>query len=247
MITSTFFLKTMDTTTINYNNNNQNNIIEKKDDFKYDYLTFATKSHIMSTGCKLVTFNYNSKPLCIQTPVVNCPFGFTFERDRKNYKLCFTPEARMIDLFNTIDTCIIDAIMARSLQWFDKSFNSRIVLEEGMFNSSVKQVKQYAPHVSTRLKFDEHEGPKFGLFDKFQDEIVARSPEDVAEIIPRGTKVRFLLVSSCIWYVSGRCGYSWDVLQIQVMETPLVSNARKRFMFVDSDEKQEEEEEEELA
>jgi len=210
-------------------------IVNTVDDFDPDSVQFNKKAIGLPTGGKFVSFNCNNKTLCVQTNVLNCPFGFVAERDQARKNVTFTVETdnTLFDLMHLIDSYVIDTLMVKSGDWFDKPFNNRIVLEEGIFHKTVKQVKDYPPRISVRMKF-QNERPLFGIFDNNQNEMNVTTIDELVELIPRTTKVRLLLVSSCIWYVGCRCGYSWDVYQIQIIEKPLLSASNmKRFMFKD--------------
>lgn len=238
---------------------NSSVVIEEVEEFVPGLLTFSPDSFVNSVGGRYVNLSYDGrKSLCIQTPVVTCPFGFTndsFQNDARGtgsnagggggggnnasttngssncVRMSINTDERLVALLDSIDGCIVDSVMERSKHWFDKTYNNKDVLLAGLFNRTVKQTKQYNPHITVRLKFDEEGKPRFGTFDRDQVEINIESPEGLVEALPRGTKARFILVSTCMWYISGRCGYSWDVLQIQIVETPLSSGAKRKFMF----------------
>jgi hypothetical protein len=223
------------------------NIIQTLDEFDRDKIKFADKVFTTFSGSKLVSFRYDQSPICVQTQIVTCPFGFSltgkeglavnrvpedpsigFKRHH-NLKISFVPGTDVRRLMKNIDNFFIDNIMENSNDWFGKSFNNRTVLQEALYNSTVKQAKQYDPLMTARLKFDRFE-PIFGIFDESEREIRIKNPDELVELIPKGTKLRFLLISSSLWYAAGRCGVSWDVLQLQIIETPLVIKTKK-FMF----------------
>jgi Family of unknown function (DUF5871) len=196
-------------------------------------LDFSTKVSSLAAGGKFVSFSYHSRPLCVQTNKLNCPFGFVFEEEYQNKKhVSFTvlPDDDLIELMNFFDDYMIDNVMQHSKEWFGKSFTDRQILEAAIFNKTVKQVGEYPKKITIRMKFQDNK-PTFGIFDIEQNEIHVDSIRELSEIIPRNTKARFLLVSSCVWYVGNRCGYSWDVLQVQIMERP--TDAKTTFMFLD--------------
>jgi hypothetical protein len=132
-----------------------------------------------------------------------------------------------------IDSSIIDRIMESCEAWFDKKFNSKAVLTE-LFNHTVKTVRNYPSKMSIRLKF-QNGTPNFAIFDKQRREIEFSDPSELADHIPRKTSARFLLVSSSIWYIGGRCVITWDCLQMQICDTPIIANVRQ-YMFVDTHE-----------
>lgn len=211
-------------------------ILQSVNDFDPRRLNFVDKVFVTNTSAKLVSFLYDGHPLYVQTPVSVCPFGyrppFDTQSSRTHETLTVNTTQRSMDLFNAIDEAVMDTIMKRSEVWFEKKFTNRDVLRE-LFNSTVKTRKNYPSYVSVRFKFP-NGVPSFGVFDKNKDEIRITDPSELMTVIPRKTSARFVLTSSSIWYIGGRCGFSWDILQIQICNSPMLTNVRQ-YMFIDDD------------
>lgn len=139
---------------------------------------------------------------------------------------------------NELDSHIVDVIMDKAHQWFDKSFNNRAVLDEGLFNHSIKSTKGYGNRISVRVKFINGE-LGIGVFDCNEQRLEICSPRDLENVLPRKSTARFVLAASQIWYVSGRCGFSWDIFQIQIMDAPMTVSTNT-FMFRPIEDKKDE-------
>jgi hypothetical protein len=199
-------------------------------EFDPERLTFMEKSFLAQSGAKIVSFLYDGHPLYVQTPPLVCPFGFHHEVKHDHDKLTVVPTEEMITLFNNIDATILDAVEKNSEIWFNKTFKSRALLEE-LFCATVKWKPNYPPNMSVRFKF-ENNSSMFGVFDTQKNEIVINQASDLVDLIPRKCMVRFVMVASSVWYIGGRLGFTWDCFNLQIQETPLVSNCHQ-FMFID--------------
>ena len=212
-------------------------IITKADQFDEACLSFSERSYTTPTSAKLVSFMYKNQVLLVQTPVLTCPLGFRpFDTKNDRQTLLVNVDASMIEVFEKIDNAIMTNIMEQSPVWFEKTFTSVDILRE-LFNGTVKYKKTYPANISIRLKFKE-DNPLFGFFDKDQQEIYIRNVSDIMSILPRKTSVRLLLSATSIWFVGGRCGCSWDCVQLQVCDTPRVNNIHQ-FMFIEEDNNEE--------
>lgn len=214
-------------------------ILTSSDNFDRTCLSFADKAFVTTNSAKLVFIQYKNAPLYVQTTAVTCPFGFTYEPDRPHSTLSFVPTTNITALFQIIDTALIDVIMDRSEQWFGKKFVNREVLNE-LFSHTVKTKqsdKNYPPLVTVRLKTTPI-SLNFGVFDTTRQVLKLNHITDLSTYIPKKTTVRFLLTASTIWYTGGRCGFAWDAVQLQILDSPVITDVND-FMFVEEEEEEE--------
>jgi len=203
---------------------------------------FASSPFMTQSGAAMVSFTYDNHPLYLQTPIVTCPVGFrVFERNNKNHKLMLTPTPDMVQFIQHIDGIVIDNIMKNSQEWFGKKFQSKEILQ-ALFYPSLKMSDKYPPSMNIRLRFDnETLLPTFTVFDTQRNEITfdkSSGPEQLIEILHRKCQVRLIIGHASIWGISGRYGYGWDCVQIQLCNNPTLLTNVKHCLFNDDEEKE---------
>ena len=93
--------------------------------------------------------------------------------------------------------------------------------------------------MNIRLRFNNETGlPMFTVFDSMRSEIQF-SPTDGSErlvdLLKPKCQLRVIIGNASIWGVSGRYGYGWDCMQLQICAgTGILSNV-KQCLFVDDE------------
>ena len=213
-------------------------ILKKADQFCEEKLSFSEKAFVTPTNAKLVSFQYDNHPLYVQTPVLNCPLGFRpFDSNSEKHTLLVNVDEDMIQLMDKMDLAVMNSIMIHSPVWFNKTFSSPELLRE-LFVSTVKYKQNYLPNMTVRIRF-KNDSAMFGVFGTNKNEIPICNANDLMAILPRKTNVRLMLNATSIWFIGGRCGYSWDCIQMHVQDSFVLNNIHS-FMFDDDETKEEE-------
>ena len=211
-------------------------ILRVNSTFNTTELEFSSPT-VTSTGAIMIPFSFQGHPLYLQTPIVSCPVGFrVFTSNNGTHKLLINPTSEMNSMIQRIDDFVIDTILSRSQEWFNKNFVSRDIVQ-ALFYNSLKQNKTYPISMNVRLKFNNDNGlPLFTLFDSSRDEIVFTEGEGVEkmlDILKGKCRVRLILANTSVWSVSGRYGYGWDVVQMQLCSDTTINT--KTCLFQDDD------------
>ena len=207
--------------------------------FETTNVQFSTPC-VTSSGATMVPFSIQGHPLYIQTPIITCPVGFRiFDKtgNNNNHKLLVNPTNEMNVMIQRIDDLVIDTIMERSEEWFNKKFGSKEILQ-ALFYPSLKQTKNYPVSMNIRLRFSNDTGlPLFTVFDSNRMEIVFTEGEGVdkmLDVLKCKCQLRLIIANASVWGVSGRYGYGWDCVQMQLCSNNTIN--MKSCMFQDDDE-----------
>ena len=201
---------------------------------------FAQSASVTASGAMMVPFNYNDHPLYFQTPVIVCPIGFKlFEKAHTiTHKLMVNPNTETMEFVQNIDNIVIDKIMENAQAWFGKTFGSREIIQ-ALFYPSLRTNAKYPPSMSVRLRFNNETGlPMFTVFDVSRNEIVFSNtdgPARLVDLLKGKCQLRLILGNASIWGVSGRYGYGWDCIQLQICVNYSLCNVRT-CLFLDDEE-----------
>ena len=117
-------------------------ILRVNSTFNTTELEFSSPT-VTSTGAIMIPFSFQGHPLYLQTPIVSCPVGFrVFTSNNGTHKLLINPTSEMNSMIQRIDDFVIDTILSRSQEWFNKTFVSRDIVQ-ALFYNSLKQNKTY--------------------------------------------------------------------------------------------------------
>ena len=93
--------------------------------------------------------------------------------------------------------------------------------------------------MSVRLRFNNETGlPMFTVFDVSRNEIVFSNtdgPARLVDLLKGKCQLRLILGNASIWGVSGRYGYGWDCIQLQICVNYSLRNVRT-CLFLDDEE-----------
>ena len=168
----------------------------------------------------------------IQTSLVECPIGFrVFEtKANKSHKLLFNPTAHIISFFENVDNIVVDQIFANSKKWFGEEFSARNIVET-LFYPMIRMTRNYPLSMNVRIRFNRTSGPPiFTVFDVARQEIVFSlndGPERLMELLKPHINVKMILGNASVWGISGRYGYGWDCVQIQICSNSILENVKQ--------------------
>ena len=219
----------------------ESSIIRLPYELNSNSLQFASTPSVTLSGAVMIGFSHNSQPLYFQTPLVECPVGFrVFEATaNRTYKLMINPTPEIISFVENVDNIVIDQILENSRKWFGKDFATRSIVET-LFYPTVRTTKNYPPSMNVRMRFNRDTGlPIFTVFDSFRQEIIfspTDGPDKLMDILKSHTNVKMIIGNASIWGVSGRYGYGWDCVQIQICSNSVLSNVKECLISEDYDE-----------
>ena len=224
-------------------------IIRGNSNFNTEQIHFATNPFVAASGAIMVPFSFEGHPLYYQSSQVTCPVGFRIFEKSNHHKLMINPTDDMMAFIQSVDECVIDNIMQSSEKWFNKLFGSREIIQ-ALFYPSLKYNKNYPPSMNIRLRFNNETGlPMFTVFDALRNEIIFSNtdgPERLVDLLKPKCQLRVIIGNASIWGVSGRYGYGWDCMQLQICaSTGILSNV-KHCLFGDDEDCFEEEETKEV-
>ena len=201
-------------------------------------IVFSSTPYVAASGATLVPFSIDGHPLYFQTPIVTCPVGFRIFEKSNHHKLMINPSDDMLRFVKEIDDCVIDNIMIYCDKWFNKNLGSREIIE-ALFYPSLKFNKNYPPSMNVRLRFSNDTGlPLFTIFDSARNEIRFNStdgPEKLVQLLKPKCQLRLIIGNASVWGVSGRYGYGWDCMQLQICATSNLLCNVKECLFFDMD------------
>jgi hypothetical protein len=195
----------------------------------------------LSNGGKQVYLNYNGgmSPLYISTPEVDVPFEMKYFADGDNKGGKYSVSFSMKDLdsnlpmngfhskFLELDEFIKDNAIKNSMAWLKQPKVSRETIET-LFTPTIK------------VHTDPETGEPTGKYpDRFGFKIVRRddkvqcqiydtkkkyfdvngetdNPDDINQVITKGSKIKVVLKCNGIWLANGKFGCSWRAEQVRV-------------------------------
>lgn len=190
-------------------------------------------------GGKIIELRYDgSKRLSLQTPTVALPFGlnkpFT-DGDNQSFSVDLSFRgydtspaiADFMAKMREFDAVVLKAAVENSPEWFGKAKSEEVISE--FFRPNVRESKnpQYAP--TFKVKIPNYNGiPSARFFDENKE------PAEMA-ILAKGTRAKFLLEVTSVWFVNNNFGVSWRMRQALVVSRPDNMNSLA-FMDDDADE-----------
>lgn len=198
----------------------------------------------MESGSRSININYRSSPthshpLVIQTPRMECPFGFSSWSNKGDNGGAQVPEKFSLDvsfrgreardalrtfedMLRSFDSRLIDDCFANGegLAWLKKKMPSKEVVV-ALYRPSCKDSKdpeRYAP--TFKMSLPCRDG-KFG-FSTFNSR---REPINLMDVINsdqrgKGCSVQAIVQCGGVWLAGTNFGVSWKVKQLMITEAP---------------------------
>jgi len=188
---------------------------------------------------KIVYVNHDKSPIIMQLPLMKSPYGLgTYddgEKCKHSLDLSFgssdTKVSEFKDLVEKIDNKILQESTVKSLEWFKKKEQS-IEVSRALYTSPIKiatengePTDKYPP--TFKLKVANYDGKFKALcFNEKKEQM-----QDLADAISKGMMLRSIVKLTGVWLAGGKCGTTWELLQVQVPPQLSVSG----FAFKDDD------------
>lgn len=216
-------------------------------------LVKVTKLRTLDNGGKMVYVTYNDKPLVIQTPELQAPYGLSkWDNDGKNpakYTLDLSfkgmDSKELVKQFHSalqeFDTKMIQFGLAHSEDWFKKSYKSKEVVE-ALYTCTLRRSKddKYPPTFKMSVPFD-HNSEEFRckVFNK-------RPPHEQIDLHTanlKGAKVTAIAQCTGVWIAGTKFGTSWRIVQLRVEPVAKITEYAFKEIAGDAADDLEEEEE----
>merc|ERR1712072_138999 len=225
--------------------NDMNQVI-KSTEFNPENISYSEPKQLSGGRGKTVYVQYNeSSQYSVQTPIMPLPFGLSVD-DRQEipkYALDLSfrgmeenPQVKKFhDSLVELDEKLLDDGVENSMAWFKKKKSSKEVMSS-LYNPVVKVSKdketgepdgKYPPTV--KVKIPNYDG-KWGcdIYDDKKNELKP-SPEELKDMISKGTKVQALIRCTGVYFAAGKYGVTWRVTQLKIFR----SSSLKGYAFVD--------------
>lgn len=206
-------------------------------------ITYGTPK-TLDNGGKSIYVGINNRPLVIQTPEMEAPFGMsTWNGDKNEASSKCTVELSFkgkdsnksmeyfYDMLEKLDTKLVEEGMNNSASWFKKKYNTTEVVE-ALYTHMLKHYKdKETGEISDKYP------PRFRLSIPFKDNKIAcpiynknKEPIELSDI-EKGSKVTAIVQCLGIWIAGGKFGCTWKVVQLRVQPPA----SFKGFAFKDVD------------
>ena len=228
----------------------------KATEFNPNNISYSEPKQLNGGRGKTVYVHYdNSSQYSLQTPVMASPFGLSVDDRQEQVKYALdlsfrgmesSPQLQKFhDNLVAMDEKLIEDGVEHSMAWFKKKKSSTEVMSS-LYNPVVRVSKdketgepdgKYPP--TFKCKIPNYEG-RWGcdIYDDKKNELKL-SPEELKELITKGTKVQALIRCTGVYFAAGKYGVTWRVTQLKVFR----SNTLKGYAFIeDSDDEDIEEE-----
>ena len=208
--------------------------------FTVDRITYGQPKQLENGG-KSIFISYNEKPLLVQTPDMNAPFGISMwpgERgapDKYNVDVSFAgretrPQLQQFfGMLEAISERVISDAMENAQTWFKRRFPSRDVVE-ALYTPIIKYSKdretgeintQYPPNFKMSLPFRDGQF-QFPVYDGKRNTL---NLLDIAtgDTRGKGSRVSAIVQCSAVWLAGGKFGVTWKVRQLRISEPARLS------------------------
>jgi len=189
---------------------------------------------------KIVYVNHKNSPIVMQLPKMKTPYGLGVyddgERCKYSLDLAFGSSATQVsefkDLVEKVDERILDEGSKKSLEWFKKKSQS-VEVTRALYTSPIKiatengePTDKYPP--TFKMKVSNYDGKFKALcFNEKKEQL-----SDLADAISKGMMLRTIVKLTGVWIAGGKCGLTWELMQVQVPERIALTG----FAFADDDE-----------
>lgn len=191
---------------------------------------------------KTVYVNYDNGRFVIETPVLTFPFGMYEDQmgDKTKYSLTINFDEtdagkEFKKLMNDISTLVKSECQKNSKTWLGKNYKTSEI--EVLYNDHVKKYRdretgeengKYPDTFKVKLPF--YDG-KFSC-DVYDNKKNKLSDEDIKTKFTKGTTGKLAIQCTGVYFVSGKFGVSWRVVQAKI--TP--KKDMSAYAFLSSDE-----------
>lgn len=182
----------------------------------------------LDNGGKMISLFHKGKPLIIQTPNMEVPYGLSKFPGDKGDKLSLDVSFKgnqqsvkdILDLMKAIDAFCVQEAHKNSFAWLKQKSQSLAVME-ALYTSVVRYPKdketgeitdKYPP--TMKLNIPTRDGKmRVDVFD------INRNTVDIESVNLKGATVASIIRCNGIWVAGGKFGCKFNVLQTQIKES----------------------------
>jgi hypothetical protein len=210
-------------------------------DINFDEVTFSTPKSL-DNGGKMIALYHKGKPLIMQTPNMDAPYGlsrFPSDKggdDKVSLDVSFKAgNQEFLEFMKKLDQKIVDEAFANGMPWFKKKFNTRDVVE-ALYTPLVKLYKdketgeasdKYPPTFKMAIPLKDG---KYGVevYDNNREKI------DMADIELRNAAVTSIIQCNGVWVAGGKFGCKFKAVQMKVSQK---SSKISGYAFLDDEDR----------
>lgn len=191
-----------------------------------------SKLRTLDNGGKIVYLSYDDKPIVMQIPELNSPYGpsmwnndgkgpskYTLDVSLKGYDSRDNVK-KFYDVLSKFDAHMIESGLKNSEEWFKKKYTSKDVLE-ALYTCVVRRSKddKYPPTFKMTVPYDNNTNEfRCKVFDKNTKEQL-----NFNDINFKGAKVSALVQCTGVWIAGGKFGTTWKIIQLRVEQTARIT------------------------
>lgn len=191
-----------------------NTVFHKFTDVKLNELKFPKTKQ--TTGNRFLSVFYNKKKLGVKLPKLRIPFDTkvsTFGSIELNLSLGANQD--LIDKVEEIDRQIV--AFAEEHGWNSEDTEYVPMLKRSSGNA-------YPPTIRVKVKDST-------FFDENKQEIEVKNEEEICELLPKTTMVLTAIECTGLWFMNGRYGISWKLVQARVEKQQSVEKMMEECNF----------------
>lgn len=178
--------------------------------------------------------NNREERFTFQTPKMACPFGLSEskpnegEAPKYSLELSFGNPSRAMQRYHKIvgdfDEKMKNVSIENCKAWFKRTKMSMDIANEN-YTNHLRRYKdpetgeftgKYADTVRFKLPQTDSGAFRTEFYDEEGMRIEIASPEDLKKYVTKGCKVIAIVQCSSVWFVNGKYGVSWSVVQAQL-------------------------------
>ena len=224
-------------------------IFLKPDDFDINNIEFSEVKINKEYKAKMVYVNYIKNDIkhwiTLQTPMMNIPYGLSIypkENGGNKYVVSLSfgniENNQMYEAFSKLDKLVFDTAKSQSVAWFGipqkKATDDKIEDKISKLVTYSKNKETGEPNTKYPPTFKVNIPVKNGeldcLFFNTKKEKIDVKPEDLENLISKGSKAKAIIEASVMW-IGTKTSLTWKIVQMMVEE----KTSLKEYAFNDSD------------
>lgn len=204
---------------------------------------------LLGSGGKTANINFENRPIRIETPSLNIPFGVNVFDKQGPPKFSVDLSLRgaddntqiraLQDFLEAFDERMIDAGVENASKWFKMNNPDRMVIK-AFYTPLVKvsrddrgNAKPYPPTFKLALRKKKDSAPAANQTDVFETqfynaaektdkgEISKFAPDATLEqVLSKRTQVTAIIQCTGVWFAGGKFGTTWKAVQLRVDSQP---------------------------
>ena len=189
-----------------------------------------------------VKIYYSKKPMYLQLPKLNVPFGASDYNGNGKYVVDLSMNgmdkdkdiSMLHDVLYAMDGAVMGYAVENSVEWFGSEKDMEYV--QSKYTRMLRQSNgNFAPTFKVKIMKDKSDKYTAEVYDD-KSEQVSLDDNDVSEVLPKGCSVKTCVECLGVWFMNGKFGVSWRLVQAKVYPK---SVKLEGYSFVDDDEEEE--------